>query len=83
MPDADKGASQPDPTKSVSDEIERRKETGAHEHKTPDVRTESAGPSSPSEVKSDKSWSRSAGEVQDREAEREGTAPSGSQPPEG
>ncbi len=83
MPDADKGASQPDPTRSVSDEIERRRETGPQQNKAPDVKTEFCGQSSKAEAESDKPWSRKAGEVQEREVKREGTAASGSQSPEG
>ena len=83
MPDADSGDKQADPTKSVEDEIERRKKSGPQKHETPEVTTEFGGPSSPSEAQSDKPWSRNAGEVQDREVAREGTSPSGERPPQG
>lgn len=83
MSGADKGKPQPDPTKSVADEIERRKETGPQDHPTPEVTTEFGGPTSKSEAESDKSWSRAAGEVQEREFQREGTSPSEPKPPQG
>ena len=66
---------QPDPTKSVADEIERRQETGMPDTDTPKVNTEFGGPGSRSEAESDKPWSRAAGEVQERETKKHGTAP--------
>ena len=83
MADADGEDKTPDPTKSVADEIERRRKTGPQEHKTPEVTTEFGEASSPSEAQSDKPWSRNAGEVQDREVARDGTSPSGEPPPQG
>ncbi|CAN5221435.1 hypothetical protein BH18CHL2_BH18CHL2_13450 [soil metagenome] len=71
----DADAAGPDPTKSVADEIERRQEKGMPSTDTPDVEAHGGAPSSKSEAESDKSWSRAAGEVQDEQVKRKGTAP--------